>query len=177
MMTWWNKLFSLKILKYILTHLHTVLFLIIIQQHSWYHFCTDFSCAQIFGHNLPNIILFHVLQPRNHSNSQMMIVTHHLPHPLDVDFSPVCWRPPAPGVIIQLLAPLNLMCHLEICVLNMGLSPYAYWSISSACDGVISDRTKNFRFIFYSEFLLLCTKKKRCSQKKVKEKNVMVAER
>ena len=49
--------FSLKMLDNVLTHLHAVLLLIIIQQ-SWHHFYAAFPHAQIISDNLPNTVLF-----------------------------------------------------------------------------------------------------------------------
>ena len=51
--------FILKMLNDVLTHMHALLLLIIIQQ-LWHHFCSDFPNTQIFGDNLPNTVLFHV---------------------------------------------------------------------------------------------------------------------
>ena len=49
-----------------------------------------FRHVQILGDNLPNIFLFHVQLTCNHSNSQSMIIIHHLPPPLNVHLSPAC---------------------------------------------------------------------------------------
>ena len=73
------------------------LLLIAIQQ-SRYHFCADLSHAQVFGDNLSNSILSRLTC--NHSNSQRLTSTHQLPYLFNVDRSPVCWRPPAPVVIM-----------------------------------------------------------------------------
>ena len=139
--------FSLKMLNDVLIHLHAALLLIIIQQ-PWHHFCADFVHAQIFGDNIPNTVLCQVQLTCDLLNSQPTIATHHLPYPLDVDLSPACWRPPTPGVIFHLLAPLShLLCHSKTRVRNMALSPCTCWSISSACDRVLPNCTSNFRFI------------------------------
>ena len=54
--------------------------------------------ALIFGHRLPNTIFFSC--PADHLSSQSTIASYHTPYPLDVDLSPVCWRPPTPGMIL-----------------------------------------------------------------------------
>ena len=65
-----------------------------------------FRHAQIFSGNLPNTLLFLIRLTCDHSKSQLMIATYHLPYALNVDLSPACWRPSAPGVIFYLLANL-----------------------------------------------------------------------
>ena len=97
--------FILKTLDDVLTNLHVVLLLMIIQQ-PWHHFCADFPHAQIFSDNLPNTVLFHVQLTCDHSNSQTTSATHNLLFALDVHLSPACWKPPTSGVIFHLLAPL-----------------------------------------------------------------------
>ncbi len=56
-------------------------------------FLSRHSYAQILGDNLSNTFLFHVLLIGDHLNSQRTIATKHLPYPLNVDFSPACWKP------------------------------------------------------------------------------------
>ena len=49
--------------------------------------------AEIFGDNLLNTIPFHVQLTCDHSNSQLMITTHHLLFQHNVDYSCACWSP------------------------------------------------------------------------------------
>ena len=50
--------------------------------------------------------------------------------------------------------PLWITCATQKHMHNMVLSPYNYWNISSACDGVFSNQTKNFRFICCLVFII-----------------------
>ena len=61
-----------------------------------------FRHAQFLDDNLPSTVHFHVQLTCNHSNSQVTIVTYHMPYTVDVDHS-LCWKPPGPGVIFHLL--------------------------------------------------------------------------
>ena len=114
--------FSLKTLNGVLTYKYAMLFLIILQL-SWHHFCINFLHVWIFSENLPNTVLFRVQLTCDHLN-KLTIATHHLPYLLDVDFSPVYWRPPTPGVISHLLmllfepfVPVKNMCaHGDISI-------------------------------------------------------------
>ena len=85
--------------------------------HSAHPVPLPFRHVQIFGDNLLKIVLFRVQLTCNHSNSQLMITTHHLPYPLDPDFSPACWRFPAPEVIFHLFTALfeSLAPHKNTC--------------------------------------------------------------
>ena len=47
----------------------------------------DFLHAQIFGDNLPNVILFHVQLTYDLSNSQPRITIYHQPYLLNVDLA------------------------------------------------------------------------------------------
>ena len=109
-------LFSLKNLDDVRILQHAGLLLIIIQQ-SWHHFCAKSLHAQIFG------IIFQTpsfLISCNHSNSQSTIAKYHLPYQFDVNFSPACGRPSAPGVIFLLLMllfeSLMLLKNTRVCV-------------------------------------------------------------
>ena len=117
-------------------------------------FQTDFPHAKIFSDNLPNTVLFHVQLTCDHSYSQLTIATQLLPYLLDIDLCLACWRPPASGVIFHLLALLFELlltsCATQKHVCNMVLFPHTCWSISSVCDGIFPNWTKNFRFIHCS---------------------------
>ena len=71
----------------------------------------------------------------------------------------------------SLCSTLNLLCHSKIHVSHIVLSPYTCWSISSVCNGVFSNQTKNFRFIHGSLFIICSSvlineqHKKECKKK------------
>ena len=100
--------------------------------------------------------LYHVQLKCNPPNSQPTI-TKYLPYPLDCLLSPSFQRPPTPGVIFYLIVIFfkPLVPH-KTRERDMVLSLYTYWSISRACDGVFSSRTKYFSFIRYS-VLIVCS--------------------
>ena len=97
----------------------------------------------------------------------------HLPYWLNLDLSPTCWRPPAPGIIFHLLHPsLNLLHRSKTHVQNM-LSSYTCLSISSVC---VSFPQLDQRFQAYS---LLCVHswkiwKRGGANKSIWEKRAMI---
>ena len=86
--------------------------------------CYFSNMPRSLADNLPNSFLFHVQLICIHLNSQATIANHHLSYVVDVDFSPACWRPRAPGVICHLLAPLFqplVPFKTRVCVMMLSL--------------------------------------------------------
>ena len=70
--------------------------------------------TQIFGVNLPNTVLFHIQLICNHSNNQLMIVTHlTLPYPLDIYHYLACWMAPTPELIFHFFMTLRIFCPTQ----------------------------------------------------------------
>ena len=115
----------------------------------WYSFSNlDTIFPQIFCMPKSLVIIFQTLSLYKSSRqinirSEMTISVHHLANPIDVDLSPLYWRPSAHGVILHLLTPFfEPLVPLKIRAYDMEQSPYTYWRMSSACDRVFPNRTK-----------------------------------
>ena len=116
-----------------------------------------FKHAQNFGDNLLNTVLFHIQPTYDYLNSQPTIATHHLSYLLDIDLTPVCWRPPAPRVIFQLFITLNFFCHSRICTHNMlSISIQFAETFQVFVTKFFSTGPKNFRFIYFSVLIKRC---------------------
>ena len=86
-----------------------------------------FRLAQIFGDNIPTIILFHVqLTYDDHSNSQLTITIHHLFYPLDYEGLSLLY-----SSFNTSLLYLNLLYHSKTRVPGRILSPYTCRNILS----------------------------------------------
>ena len=100
----------------------------------------SFHHVQIFVPPCPdlltNSVAFHVQLTCNHSNSQLMIVIHHLRYPFDVYFCPANWRSPAPGSYFTFTkSSLNLMYYSQTLGCYRVLSARTCWNISRVYDG------------------------------------------
>ena len=105
-------------------------------------------------------ILFHIIfRPFEQSNRQSAYTTY-LTRSTFISVLLVEGLPLLKSSFTSSWPSLNLLCNSKARVRDMLLSPYICFSITSACDRVIPNRTNNFRFIRSS--VLKAERKRRC---------------
>ena len=118
--------FFLKMLSDVLTYIHSVLLLIIIQQF-WHHFCTEFLHGQIFGDNCPNTVLFMStwlanIWPINQFQVYLLLCIHHL-----------FLSHHHHHVVLLARISLTLSCHFSLSFIASGRSSGLHLVSSHSC--------------------------------------------
>ena len=107
-----------------------------------------FQHAHIFGDNLPNIVLFHVLPMSNYSNSYVAIATFHLLYRLTLTLVLLIKE----FLLLELSFPssqfsLNILCRLRLVCATWCFPHTLVKAFQRLRNGFFPDWTKYFRLI------------------------------